>query len=393
VDIQEIKKTVFEYIETRKTFLAVMFVLLVGVYPRAVAINATYNMPLEPDAKSFYRISTPVSFFEGCEREPFFMFLHRVAFWGSGGEKWSIRLQSMAFSFILLGLVTYLCTLLFKSPLMALIPGIILALTPFMAFQATRGLRLEIYISLFMVFAGLLTLGKERISWRSTIAAGFVAGALCLTRQIGVVMVIAILGLVIFRSVIKNEIKGLIWKYAAVFVICLVLILPFFIGQHIKYGNAFHIGSVDATFWRNQEFRDQPGMPTTAELRENSYAGEMVSPGHYIFGMHSFTEVVSRMTKGYAMSFSFYYRHALGRFWPVLIFAIVGVVVLWKRGHWIWVALFALSILPFAFIVSLSVMGHSSIDARFAMHGFPFAAIFIGAGADWVYCILGRRKD
>jgi hypothetical protein len=360
---------------------------------RIIALRQAIPRPLENDAMSFLKLaSNPVTLWSASRREPFFIILHRLALLSADGQPWAIRIQSMVFSIVLVGIITAIALRLFKNRWTAALPGLLLALTPFIAFQATRGMRLEIFLSLSLALTFLLCLSTSPLSWRKAAVAGAVAAAVCLTRQVGILVVLAVLGVTMIKLGEKYGLKQTAQKLAVTFSAAFVLSAPFYYNQHREYQNAFYINTYDATFWRNQEFRDRPGFPSSEELKIDPRAGQRVTGYEYVAGMHSFKQIIARLIKGYVLTFTFFFKHALGPLWWMLFLAAPGAAVICARGHWEWAALFVIMLAPFAFIIPLSVVGHSSVDARFAMHGFPLAALFMGAGFDWLVNIIRKTR-
>ena len=368
-------------------------VMALAIATRIIAFRHAIARPLENDALSFLKLaSNPVTLWSASRREPFFTILHRWALLAADGQPWAIRVQSMVFSMVLVGIITALALRLFKNKWTAALPGLALALTPFMAFQATRGMRLEIFLSLSVTITCLLCLSTNLLSWRKAAVAGAVAAAICLTRQVGILVVLAVLSITMIKLGAKCGMKQTAQKLAVTFSVAFVLSAPFYYNQHREYGNAFYINTYDATFWRNQEFRDRPGFPSSEELKIDPRAGPRVTGYEYVAGMHSFKEIIARVIKGYVLTFTFFFSHAMGPLWWLLFMAAPGAVVICARGHWEWAVLFVLVLAPFAFIMPLSVVGHSSVDARFAMHGFPLAALFLGAGFDWLLDVVKKVR-
>jgi len=371
--------------------LAILFIL--ATVPRIAAYNAARERPLEPDAAAFSKIASRDSgFYSPSLREPFFIALHKLAFAVFGRGPQTIRLQTMVFSILLVALVFLVSWRLLEYHFARMAPALVLAVTPYMSFSATRGLRLELFLFLTFVLAAVLFLKSGKIPWWRWAAAGVVSAMLILTRQAAIPMVVVILAAAFIKQMKPASVKRVVAGAAVAAGLVLLLTVPFFVSQAREYGDPFYISKRDATFWKNQEFRDRPGYPSSAEVSADPYKPPLVSPMHYMFGMHSIGEVAARMVKGLCKSFAFYYRHALLYLWPLLLLAVPGVILLLARGKWEWPILFITVLLPFSFIIPISVVGHDSVDARFAMHGYPFVAFFVGAGFDWVIGLFSRLR-
>ncbi len=365
-------------------YLIIAAVFIVALMPRALTMSHHAKKPLEPDANAFYSLAADSPRpWSASLREPFSICLYSIAVQAAGGKNWAIRINSLVFSLLLVLIVTRTSLQVMESRWAAGFSGMLLALTPYMSFQAVRGLRLETFLFLAMAATWLLLPGRE-LSWKRSALAGLALSALFLTRQTGIMIGAVMLAASALRLGRRQGIKAVSSRLGAAAMIAMALSAPFYINQHREYGSPFFISSWEATFWRNQEFRDQPGFPTSKEVREDSFTGEVASPFEYVFGMHSVKEIIKRVAEGYMLAFGFYYRHALGPLWWLLLLCAPGIIAMCARRHWEWPLLFLLVMLPFSFIIPLSVVGHRSVDARFAMHGYPLVVVFTGAGLDWM---------
>lgn len=385
----------------RAAAVAVLIVpLLFAFAVRKIALQAAWNQPLEPDAAAFYRIaSQPASFFAASEREPLFIFLDRLALHLTSSPS-AVRLQSF-FPSLLLCLVLGLIGLrLFQSRFAAAVPPIVFALTPFAVFMASRGLREELFLAFALLYFDQISAGPERSRLNLALASLFGAG-LVLTRESGFFFLVASTGLAFikqwqtagFKKAGRRTVGRLALNCLVPLAVAAALAAPFFINQRRHYGHAFHISRRDATFWRNQEFRDRPGHASSAEVTADPYRGPEVSSFSYLFRDHAPTAAIAGMARGYGRALTFYYPHMLGKLWWLMLLALPGIYRLGKMGRWEWLAPGVLLLLPFSFILTLSVVGHDSVDARFAFAGYPGLLLLIGAGFDLIRSWRTERTD
>ena len=376
----------------------ILIPLALAAWSRNLALAAAGNQPLEPDAAAFCRIaSQPAGFYAASEREPLFIFLHRVALHFSGGDCHAVRLQSFFSSLGLCVLLAAIGLRLFRSRLAAAAAPLIFALTPYAAFMATRGLREELYLLLALLFFDRMLAAPERPRLNLT-AASLLGAGVVLTRESGWFFLAATVGLAFIKhwqaAGFKTADRRTLGRMALTCLIPLAaaaaLAAPFFINQQRAFGEVFHISRRDATFWRNQEFRDRPGYGAAAEIAADPYRGPEVSSFGYLFRDHPPAQALAGMARGNGRTLTFYYPEMLGRCWWLMLLALPGTYRLWKLGRWEWIAPGPLLLFPFSFILTLNVVGHQSVDARFAFAGYPGLLLVIGAGLDLA---LSYRKE
>jgi uncharacterized membrane protein YhaH (DUF805 family) len=131
-------------------------------------------------------------------------------------------------------------------------------------------------------------------------AAGILAGLLLLTRinTLTVLVPMTVAGLVLLWRAqdpdhpLREKLKPLFGPVLFL-VVALALLAPNLAIMHQRYGDPLHASSKHATWYRNAEFSGKPGFITHEEFLRDSYAGEQVSWGHYLFRMHTLTELTS----------------------------------------------------------------------------------------------------
>ena len=126
-----------------------------------------------------------------------------------------------------------------------------------------------------------------------------------------------------------------------------LLVAPYLIYNRSQAGAAFAPHQAHARFWRNHEFAGRPGFPTRAEVVADSYCGPPITPSGYVFGLHSFPEVVGRLVKGTFAAYTRYlWRLCTDWPWLTLLFPAGLIALIWKRrweGAWLAFAAIAAS--------------------------------------------------
>jgi hypothetical protein len=165
----------------------------------------------------------------------------------------------------------------------------------------------------------------------------------------------------------------------------LLLMLPHFVYVWERKGDPFISDVLAGVFYRNYEFvlikkTGCDGCPSREEMDKSSYAGRPTSVRHYIFGMHSLSEVAGRVVTGYR---ELYISGELRRDWLGFFPG--------RRIRWVyWAGLVVLGFAPYrelllwpvftinllAFIIPLG------IDPRLVMHTAVFGS-FVTALPVW----------
>jgi hypothetical protein len=359
----------------KKSFLvASIFTLLLSYFflLRLSYWHRFWHAPLESDAKNFQKLSSEMTFFyQTTIREPFFILIVRGFDKLLGRNLPATRLQSFVFSLALVSLVFFFSWRTFNLPT-AFIAFILVGVNRYLLFSSIRGLRLEFFVCLTFLYLWSLFLSKKLP------LAGLLGGLLILVR----VSAISIVGVSLIYFLIFNR-KRVPWRELFLLLLIIsVIIIPFFLNSYSQHGDAFFLYNRMAKFWRNQEFHGQPGFPTTEEVRQNGYCGAEISLREYIFGLHTFKEVLGRYLKGYFIAFSQYIRYTLKGYSWLVIVGILGMlkIVISPQGYIVW-ALIA-QLFPFAFILPLTALDvPKGVDLRFVMHIYPLFAICIAQGS------------
>ena len=150
------------------------------------------------------------------------------------------------------------------------------------------------------------------------------------------------------------------------------MVLPHFIYNKKTFGSYAYSIDIHAKWYRNQEFKDKPGFPTSKELKKNSYAGEPITSFDYIFGMHNIKTVVKRSRKGFSRIFLGPLRkHFFSRNDFLVLCLFSGyVMILFTKYRFLW------GIMIFIIGPTFFLAGTVDLDPRLIAHIYPFM-IFI----------------
>ncbi len=167
-----------------------------------------------------------------------------------------------------------------------------------------------------------------------------------------------------------------------------VLIAPY---AYLKSNQPPSRSNVELTAkaWRNLEFQNRPGLPTTPEVRRRLYTGPPVSWSEYFFGMHTFRQVAAYTAGGYYRSLitgpysylvldTFAKNQWGGRKWPLARKAFMAVALLTLIG--LMAALEAKGVVLALFLSLLALapnafMNYLGSSPRHFYHVWPFMLV------------------
>lgn len=191
---------------------------------------------------------------------------------------------------------------------------------------------------------------------------GIAGGLVCLTRITSLSFVIPLIVFAFWREKISYV------KLLIPVSLIIVMVLPHFIHNKKEFGSYTHSIDIHAKWYRNQEFKDQPGFPTSKELQKNSYQGQPVTSLEYIFGMHSLPTVIIRSIKGFGRIFFGSYRKDFFSANDLLELFLFGgyILILFTEYRFLW-GVMILMIGPTFFLA-----GTLNLDPRLIAHIYPF---------------------
>lgn len=196
------------------------------------------ELPYRADVRGYLeraRAMTLGNFYGPSIREPFYVFLVRAFLTLAGNRDVGILVQSLFFSVAALPMAFVLARRIAGGwwALATLVP---LALNEWLVTEAPSGYRDDAYIFLLLVFIGsVFPLGGKPTPFRA-VAAGVLAGMVCLVRLTGVTFVVPLLGLAAWTRRKEGGIRfGAISLAVTAFVIG-----PFLMSCYMAYGDPFY---------------------------------------------------------------------------------------------------------------------------------------------------------
>jgi hypothetical protein len=340
-------------------------------------------LPLDPDAQTYLAVADNLSLdlFWGGLREPLWSILLSVPVAVLGPRSTLIRVAGLSAHVVLVATMQFVATRMFGRGWGA-VCGVAVAASPWLLFQAPRGLREEAAAAGVIGIVWMATNLRPAQS-RSVVATLAAVGVLALLRWDTLLLTVPItLGTIIIRRIH--------WRHLATGTVLAGLIVsPLLLGNAAKYGDPLIHANIAAVFFRNLEFAGQPGLPSVEEFQEDAFAGPPETLAHYLLARHSPGELVLMTTRGAALTgtrnttigilYPDYLSPQLPTLrilgsmqaivaWTFFLLAVAGGLVLLVRGPWQWGLLLALSVLQHAPIATL-------MDPRLALTVYPVAVI------------------
>jgi len=345
--------------------------------------------PLDPDAVGYRQIADSMKHtYDTSFREPLWIWTIKFWFLLLGSSDLNLRLLSVLLSLLLLAAAHKLFNDYAQKPAAALTAVALLTVHPYLIFMSIRGLRLEFYSLVILLLAYHVTVRREKVPHNRRLAGLCMWGTAAVMQQLNSLIFVPILwGYAFWRH--KLRWKKLIFPAA----VLTVLLGPHLLYSHREFGDPLWSANVHAKWYRNYEFVDLKrvgceGCPTLEEYQAQAHSGAPITALDYVFGMHSFSEVSSRVAKGYADLFlrpSQYFWKQVGLQFSILYYAyLLGLAaMLFSRVR-------ELLIFPVATINLLAFLVPLGIDARLVEHTAPFVA-YIMAYALWFLSISLRK--
>lgn len=243
---------------------------------------------LDPDVITYQQIAQNLSWQNvyGGLREPIWPLIFYLPVHLLGDHSWiAIRGIGVAgFAFMVIVFQALCNNLLGRT--WSVLAALVVAASPWMVWQATRGLREETSAALVLLL--VLGLVQPKITARRFI---LLFGLAAVTGLLRADVMDVMLGALVLALVIRRP-RPIVWLAGPAIVV--LLIGPQYLANYIQNGDPFYETNVLARFFRNVEFAGQPGFISQAEMQVNSFAGAPVTWTQYVFGMHTSGELLTR---------------------------------------------------------------------------------------------------
>ncbi len=279
--------------------LCVVWLTALAVVTRWSYVQASVGGPLWPDVDYVVAVMTHMNHpYDTGTREPFWIWAAWLAqaLLGPGFEPQ--RMMSLLLSAAAIPAVYLFAVGFSRSRWLGVLAAAALATHGFLAGSAAQAHRTEWLVLLYMA-VGYFTLVESMPRRRRTIGLSVSAALLVLTSLNGAVLVAGLVPLAWWRG--RLHVRNVLVVGAA----CAVVLLPHVAYNYQQFGTYSWFSARGVpTFYRNYEFMvvkrtGCDGCPTPDELAVSSYSGRPIGMGEYLFGLHSPSEVASRMAEGF----------------------------------------------------------------------------------------------
>ena len=336
--------------------------------------------PLEGDVQGYYICALKAQrFYEGAFREPLFIWTCKLSLYLFGASPPILRWQSLFLGLVLIAL-TYWVGRCAVSPLVGLGAAFLVSINGFMIINSCRGLRLEFYMNLVMLYIYFLFQSRLKLNYRLIISA-VIAALMALTRISSLSILVLFYGYFFLSQsgkFLTKERLYLALKISACLFVVTLAVFPFLYNCNQKFKDPFYSVNQAAKFLRNHEFADRPGFMTRQERARNPYGGEPITTAEYIFGLHSFPEVCRRYINGYLSAFLMYIPNGMQLYSVISYLGLIGLIGLLLNPGLRYLSLAVFIILfPNAFILLVDIIGFQGQDARFVFCIYPLYSICI----------------
>ncbi len=370
--------------------LPIIFIMAAGLFLRWSRLDAVAYGRAEPDALAYrqyidrftFSWSGDNGFYSGNfnEREPLFLAAGKAFFFLFGSSDTHLRLLSLFLSVAAIYAYWRLARRIFDSDFWGWLTALLLAVNIPLIVESARGLRLELELLLLAPWAGSFFAGK-RFTVPKAAWSGLLGGLLALTRFYYLPVHIIAALYAAFSRRHRRAVKKVSAAALTTILIALLLALPHKYGLYKTHGS-FNYDTQYVTRWfANVEFAGQPGFPSQEEVGGNAYLGNNVSYLHYVFGLHSFSEVAGTVISGYQKAWrnfdliGYTDRFSAAGFIDIAFTAMILAGLIYiaaNRRDLLWLPLLVLLLLA----VPIFPYGRGLLEKyRHLYHVFPLAAI------------------
>jgi hypothetical protein len=342
------------------------------------------GLPLEGDAIYFRHLAEAMrSPYDTAWREPLWVWMVKGLTWAGGDSMVSLRVLTVALSLLVIYSAYKLFSDYTRQPFVGLVVALLLSLNPYLIRMSARGMREEAYMILilwFIYFVFVLNDGMSKAG--RALGLAFTGAGILLVRLHGWIFVIPLLLVGSWKYALKTGWRRWL-QLALTLTFVVVAVAPYVLNMYRTYGDPFYGMTLPAIWSRNYEFVvikqvGCPGCPTPDELAENSFAGSSLSLHEYIFGMHTFRELVDGLIQGYLSLYLlptklFAVQSGMDS-WPAYLVYLLGLALVLRGSYREMLAVVVLLINGLPLLMTLE---H---EPRVGIHTAPFVAFVLALG-------------
>jgi hypothetical protein len=282
-------------------------ILVVAAAFRYAQFISALDRPLDPDAQGYAAFAARLHLFSDTgfysasfdKREPLWILVVHGWFGLVGASATHLKLLTLIVSVAAVWAMIRLGTAMFGAAAGSL-GGLIFAVSGPLAFESSRGLRLELEMTLLIAFLFVTFVWRRHrgIEPRWIVLAGGLAGALALTRSPYMSSAIPLIVLGAFNRRRDRGAFHWIGAAAAAVAVLILCVLPHRYGFYQRYGDPFWDTASYARAIANTEFAGTPGFPTRAEIAVDGGMGPPLTYAQYLFTLHTPLQVLRGTAAG-----------------------------------------------------------------------------------------------
>jgi hypothetical protein len=281
--------------------LATGALLVLAVVLRYAQFVLALNRPLDPDAQGYATFAERLHLFSDTgfysaafdKREPLWILVVHGWFALVGPSPGHLKLLTLVLSVIVVWLMIRMAAWIFGAAA-GWVGGSIVALSGPLAFESSRGLRLELEMALLVAFLFVTFVWREDrpVDRQWILFAGALGGLLALTRSPYVSSAIPLIALGAFRR--RRGTSTLRWLTAALagVAVLTLCVFPHRYGFYKRYADPFWDTASYARAIANTEFAGTPGFPSRAEIAVDGGTGPPLTYAQYLFTLHTPMQVI-----------------------------------------------------------------------------------------------------
>lgn len=381
-------------------------IVVLAIVLRYEQFAPALERPLDPDAQGYatfarqLRLFSGTGFYSGAfeKREPLWILSVHAWFSLVGPSAAHLKLLTLTLSAAGVWAMTRLATSLFGAAA-GWLGGLMFAVSAPLAFESSRGLRLELELLLLIgfLFATFVWRKERGLELRWVLVAGTLAGLLALTRSAYVSSTVPLLMMGAFYRRGCPPMRKWIAAAAGAAILALVLVAPHRYALYARYGDPFWDTASYARAIANTEFAGTPGFPTRDQIAINGDMGPPLTYRQYLFTLHTPKEVARGTASGFVELFRNMdvcrddtdSRLCTLSNSTLQLFALAGFLLAVGRRAFAWIPVaFVLLEVPVAFLYDRNILEVH----RHILQGFPLAILGALVALDSVTAPFRARR-
>jgi len=319
--------------------------------------------PINPDVSGFVSDARQMRAFYDCpSREPFQVLWFKIGLLFSEDTELVARVTTLVQT-LLAGLLVFSFGRRFFGSVTALAALFLFSANPIVRYYGVSGMRAPLFCALLLLFGLWLFDSWHRRDLQSALAG--LAGALLILTRVYSYAIVA--GAFILYFLHDRGWRPERRKRATRHLLIAALALTVLVIPDLVLRPASPIHGQTVNFWRNLEFRGDPGSwqsdPPSSHFR-------------YLFVDHSVPEVLLRVARNYVLYAHQYLPHFMRGYAALWFLFPIGLIASFFHRREFVAGLWLLSLAPVVFVLNLDqVPGALGIENRYVLQAYPLALL------------------